>query len=111
MPSLPDFRALVRRQVVRDLLITLGGRWAQMLIALAGNVLSARVLGPDDFGRFGLVMATVTICGTLADAGLTYTAIKFIAQYSVTNPARALAVARTYLLLRLAGGTIVAGVT
>jgi O-antigen/teichoic acid export membrane protein len=111
MPRFPALRVLARRQVVRDLLITLGGRWVQMLIALAGNVLSARVLGPDDFGRFGLVMATVTICGTLADAGLTYTAIKFIAQYSVTNPARARAVARTYLLLRLAGGTIVAGVT
>src|SRR5690242_11633211 len=80
-----------------------------MLIALAGNVISARVLGPDDFGRFGLVLAVVTICGTLADAGLTYTAIKFIAQYSATNPPRAFAVARAYLLLRLLTGTVVAG--
>ena len=57
MPRFP-ISAGRRRQVVRDLLITLGGRWVQMLIALAGNVLSARVLGPDDFGRFGLVMAS-----------------------------------------------------
>ena len=68
-----------------------------MLIALAGNVISARVLGPGDFGRFGLVMAVVSICGTLADAGLTYTAIKTIAQYSTAHPARAHAVARAYL--------------
>jgi O-antigen/teichoic acid export membrane protein len=101
-------RALAHRAVVRDLLITLGGRWTQMLIALAGNVISARVLGPDDFGRFGLVLAVVTICGTLADAGLTYTAIKFIAQYSAANPPRAFAVARAYLLLRLLTGTVVA---
>ncbi len=103
-----DLRKLIRRRVVSDLLITLGGRWAQMLIALAGNVISARVLGPGDFGRFGLVMAVVSICGTLADAGLTYTAIKTIAQYSTAHPARAHAVARAYLGLRLATGAGVA---
>src|SRR5207249_3060080 len=66
-----------------------------------------RALGPVDFGRFGLVMATVTICGTLADAGLTYTAIKFIAQYSTSNSERAFAVGRTYLALRLFTGAAV----
>jgi O-antigen/teichoic acid export membrane protein len=104
----PALRTLARRPVVSDLLVTLGGRWAQMLIALAGNVISARVLGPDDFGRFGLVMAVVTIGGTLADAGLTYTAVKFIAQYRTGDPARAHAVARAYLGLRLGSGALVA---
>lgn len=108
MRPISHLRDLVRRPVVADLVITLGGRWAQMLIALAGNVISARALGPDDFGRFGLVMAVVTICGTLADAGLTYTAVKFIAQYSAANPARAHAVARAYLALRLGSGVAVA---
>ena len=37
-------------------------------------------------GRFGLVIASVTICGAAADAGLTYTAIKLISQYADTNP-------------------------
>ncbi|MFL5732748.1 MAG: oligosaccharide flippase family protein [Chloroflexia bacterium] len=95
-------------RAVSDLLVTLGGRGAQMLLGLAGNVISARALGPIDFGRFGLVMATVTICGTLADAGLTYTAIKFIAQHSERNPDRAHAVARTYMALRLLTGSLAA---
>jgi PST family polysaccharide transporter len=79
-----------------------------MLLALAGNVVSARTLGPLDFGRFGLVMATVTVCGTLADAGLTYTAVKFIAQYEERDPQRAHAVARAYLAMRLLAGTLTA---
>ncbi len=108
MKQLSHLPNLVRRPVVSDLLITLGGRWAQMLIALAGNIISARVLGPDDFGRFGLVMAVVTIGGTLADAGLTYTAVKFIAQYRTADPPRAHAVARAALGLRLGSGARVA---
>ena len=94
--------------MVRDLLVTIGGRWVQMLIALAGNVITARALGPDDFGRFGLVMAVVTICGTLADAGLTYSAVRFIAQYQAADPPRAHAVARAYMALRLGSGAVVA---
>ena len=103
----PDIRSLARTRVARDLLITFGGRWAQMLLALVGNVVSARALGPDDFGRFGLVMATLMICGTLADAGLTYTAVRYIAQYSTSDPARALTVARVYFFLRFGSGALV----
>jgi O-antigen/teichoic acid export membrane protein len=95
---------LARRPVVRDLSFTFGGRVAQMLLALVGSVVSARALGPEDLGRFGLVMTTVTICGTLADAGLTYTAVRYIARYSERDTARAQAAARAYLLLRLLTG-------
>ncbi len=103
-----QLRSFASKQVISDLLATFGGRVAQMLLALAGNVISARALGPSELGRFGLVMATVTICGTLADAGLTYTAVKFIAQYSVKDDARVHAVARAYLALRLCTGAGVA---
>ena len=108
MWPIPLLRRLLHRQIVRDLLVTIGGRWVQMLIALAGNVITARALGPDDFGRFGLVMAVVTICGTLADAGLTYSAVRFIAQYQAADPPRAHAVARAYMALRLGSGAVVA---
>ncbi len=52
----------------------------QMLLGLVGNIASARALGPADFGRFGIIMATVMICGTLADMGLTQAAVKYIAR-------------------------------
>jgi O-antigen/teichoic acid export membrane protein len=53
-------------------------------------------------------MAVVTICGTLADLGLTYTAVKFIAQYVEDNDGQAGKVARIYFLLRLLTGTLTA---
>jgi O-antigen/teichoic acid export membrane protein len=99
---------LARRRVVTDLLYTFGGRGVQMLLTLAGSIVSARALGPEDYGRFGLVMATIMICGTLADAGLTYTAVKFIAQYRDTDPERSYAVAGNYLVLRVLTGAFVA---
>jgi O-antigen/teichoic acid export membrane protein len=104
----PRVAAAVRKPVVADLAATFGGRLIQMALALAGNVVSARVLGPDDFGRFGLVIATISVCGTLADAGLTYSAIKFIAQYEAQKNAKAHDVARTYLFLRLLTGATIA---
>ena len=101
-------RRLAGRGIGRDLLYTLGSRWAQFLIGLVGSIISARALGPGDFGRFGLVMATITILGTIADAGLTYTAAKLIAQYSDTDPDRARGAAHAYFRLRLLTGAAVA---
>ena len=94
--------------MVADLAVTMGGRWVQMLIALVGSVLSARALGSTDFGRFGLVMATVMICGTLADAGLTYTAVKMIAERDKGDNNSAFSTARAYFVLRLVSGGLVA---
>ncbi len=102
---------MLDRPVVADLAVTMGGRWVQMLIALVGSVLSARALGPVEFGRFGMVMATVMICGTLADAGLTYTAVKMIAEQSKRDDAAhdmAVSTARTYFMLRLVSGALIA---
>src|SRR5688500_11573389 len=80
-----------------------------MVIALVGSVLSARALGPIDFGRFGMVMAAVMICGTLAEAGLTNTTVKMIAERIKKDDERsALSSARTYFILRLLSGALVA---
>lgn len=100
--------ALARKPVVADLAVTFGGRVSQMLLALVGNVISARALGPEDFGRFGLVIATVSICGTLADMGLTYSAVKSIAQYTARSSPRAYAIGSAYLLMRMLSGAVVA---
>ena len=41
---------LARKPVVADLAVTFGGRVLQMALALLGNLVSARALGPEDFG-------------------------------------------------------------
>ncbi|MEO8284888.1 MAG: oligosaccharide flippase family protein [Chloroflexota bacterium] len=100
---------LLRSRAATDLAVTLGGRSVQIVAGLLGNVLSARTLGPSDFGRFGLVMGAVTIAGTVADAGLTFAAIRFIARHVEEETTRARATARTYFALRLLSGLIVTG--
>jgi O-antigen/teichoic acid export membrane protein len=96
----------VERKVVRDLAFTFGTRWVQIVIALVGSVISARALGPESFGRFGLIMATVTVLGTMADVGLTYAATKLIAQYNDADPEKARAVAGAYFRSRLLAGSL-----
>ena len=105
MPGLPDLMGLARSRAVADLAVTVGGRGVQLLLALAGSIASARALGPADFGRFGLVMATVMICGTLADVGLTQAAVKYIARERDTGVQYD--AARVYLVLRPISGAFV----
>lgn len=103
-------RGFAARRVVRDLGITFGGKGLQMVLALLGSILSARALGPVDLGRFGLVISIVTISGTLADAGLTYTTIKFIAQHADGDLLLARRYSLTYFGLRVLSGTLVGAV-
>ena len=99
-----------RARVVHDVAVTAGARGAQLALALLGNVLSARTLGPAEFGRFGLVMAVVLVFSTLADGGLTYAAIRDLARRHGDDPVGATVVARAYAGLRFAGGALMAGV-
>ena len=98
---------LARQRVTGDLLVTFGGRWVQVLLGLMGSVASARALGPSDLGRFGLIISVIMVFGTLADAGLTYSAIRLIARAAEQDPERAKQVARSYFLLRVLTGVSV----
>jgi O-antigen/teichoic acid export membrane protein len=99
---------LARRRVTGDLLVTFGGRWIQVLLGLIGSVVSARALGPSELGRFGLIISVIMVFGTLADAGLTYSAIRLIARGVEQDFQRAQAVARSYFFLRVLTGVTVA---
>ena len=100
--------SLARRRVTGDLLVTFGGRWVQVLLGLIGSVVSARALGPAELGRFGLIIAVIMVFGTLADAGLTYSAIRLIARGAEQDLQRAQTVARSYFFLRVLTGVTVA---
>lgn len=105
IPGLTDLMGMARSRAAADLAVTAGGRGAQLLLGLAGNVASARALGPADFGRFGIVMAVVMICGTLADLGLNQAAVKYIARERENGPQYE--AARVYLALRPLSGLLV----
>lgn len=100
--------SLARRRVTGDLIVTFGGRGVQVLLGLIGSVVSARALGPSELGRFGIIISVIMVFGTLADAGLTYSAIRLIARGAEQDYQRTQAVARSYFLLRVLTGVTVA---
>lgn len=72
-----------------------GGAWmaagtmVAQVLGLATSVLLARLLGVEDFGRYGLLQNTLLSFGTLASRSMQVTATKFVAQYKSIDPERA----------------------
>ena len=58
-------------------------------LGLISSILVARMLGKTGFGELGIIQNTLGMFGTFAGFGLGLTATKFIAQYRVSDPARA----------------------
>jgi len=56
---------------------------------LAASVVTARLLGRERFGEYGMIQSTVGMFGVFAGMGLGLTATKYVAELRVTNPGRA----------------------
>ncbi len=56
---------------------------------LAASVITARLLGREQFGEYGMIQSTVGMFGVFAGMGLGLTATKYVAELRVTNPERA----------------------
>src|SRR6266480_5058102 len=56
---------------------------------LAASVITARLLGREQFGQYGMVQSTVGMFGVFAGMGLGLTATKYVAELRVINPERA----------------------
>ena len=69
----------VAARVVRGGMQRAGGFLVLNLIAAVGVVLLLRHLGVDDYGRYGTVMALLTIVQGVSDAGLTLTGSRELA--------------------------------
>jgi O-antigen/teichoic acid export membrane protein len=57
--------------------------------SLAASVITARLLGRERFGEYGMIQSTVGMFGVFAGMGLGLTATKYVAELRVTNPRRA----------------------
>jgi O-antigen/teichoic acid export membrane protein len=67
---------------------TLGAGGSQSFMLLT-TIIVARMLGREQFGRYGIVMTTVGMFSAFAGFGLGTTATKFVAKYKRTEPQRA----------------------
>ena len=70
-PARPGETGLGRRSA-RSAAVTLGGSWARLLVNLAGTVVLARLLRPDDFGLMAMAMTLMYYLGSLTDFGLSH---------------------------------------
>ena len=57
--------------------------------SLAASVITARLLGRDQFGEYGMIQSTVGMLGIFAGLGLGITATKYVAEFRNRDPERA----------------------
>jgi O-antigen/teichoic acid export membrane protein len=56
---------------------------------LAASVITARLLGREQFGEYGMIQSTVGMLGVFAGLGLGLTATKYVAEFRTLDPERA----------------------
>jgi O-antigen/teichoic acid export membrane protein len=56
---------------------------------LAASVITARLLGREQFGEYGMIQSTVGMLGVFAGLGLGVTATKYVAEFRTLDPERA----------------------
>ena len=56
---------------------------------VVASVITARLLGREQFGEYGMIQSTVGMLGILAGLGLGVTATKYVAEFRFLDPARA----------------------
>lgn len=76
--------------------------------AFAGNLVVARTLGRESFGGFAIISSTMLAVAGIAQLSTGFTATKFVAEFAVTDPARAGRVLGLCQLVAIATGLIAA---
>jgi O-antigen/teichoic acid export membrane protein len=56
---------------------------------LAASIVTGRFLGPEGFGKYGIIQSTVGMLGVFAGLGLGVTATKYVAEFRRRDPERA----------------------
>jgi O-antigen/teichoic acid export membrane protein len=79
----------LRGRFARGAVWSLTGAVVAQGSTLVGSIIAARLLGRDQFGRYGMVQSTVGMLGIFAGLGLGLTATKFVAEYRLRDPERA----------------------
>ncbi|MBI4786844.1 MAG: oligosaccharide flippase family protein [Chloroflexi bacterium] len=85
---------------LRDLAYLVGGNVLKLALGLGTSILIFRALGPGDAGRFTLALSILGLLSIIGEFGLRDAAVNYIARFSLPDPERAAAVARTFLAVK-----------
>ena len=77
------------RRLMRGAFWNLAGAGAARALRLPVPIVLARFMGPAAYGEFGIVSASIDMCGVFAGLGLGLTATKYVAELRLKDPARA----------------------
>lgn len=86
--------------IIGAALLVTGSTYIAFTLGLAANALTARVLGPDDFGRYAYVVWLSGVLVVIANNGLTTTAIRFISELIGAGRANEAGIAHGWLWKR-----------
>lgn len=87
---------------------SLAGALVSRLSALAASILTARLLGRENFGELGIIQSTIGMFATFAGLGLGTTATKYIAAFRLKDPLKAGRIIRLSNLLAYGTGAAAA---
>jgi len=79
----------LRGRFARGALWSLIGAVLSQGLGLVASVITARLLGREDFGALGIIQSTVGMFGVFAGMGLGLTATKYVAELRTRDPNRA----------------------
>jgi O-antigen/teichoic acid export membrane protein len=85
----------------REWLTVLFGNVLRLTIGLASSVLIARSLGPESFGLYAVLTGIMAISATICDAGLTNSAVRFMAPAAIAQPAQVRQFAGAFLFAKI----------
>ena len=77
------------RRMAHGMFWSVAGAVVSRSLALLLSILTARLLLKEVFGQLGMVQSTLNMFGTFASFGMGLTATKYVAEYRLTDPARA----------------------
>lgn len=82
-------RSSLEFRLLRNVFWTLSSSIISKLLTLTSLLVTARILGQEDYGALGMIRSTTLTFASFAGLGLGLTATRFVAEYKNTQPEKA----------------------
>lgn len=101
-------KRILSSTLFKDSFWALSGSAVGQGLSLVASIFIARMLGKDIFGMYGIVRSTLFSVAAFSTFGLSYTATKFVAEYSKSQPSKLATIIRNSIQITLFTSSILA---